>query len=290
MREFLAEQGYLTFALNNGTVDYLQLAYVQALSIKCTQRINNYAVIVDQPTSLLVTDRHRRVFDHVIVLDQVDSGDQDWKLSDEWQAFDLTPFRETVKLEADILFSRSVDHWWTGMRIQEVMFTTQIRDYLGQVSQARNYRRMFDINQLPDVYNGMFYFRHSRRAQDLFSAAREVYLHWPLFRNQLLKNCRSEQATTDEVFAVAARLIGSEHVTNPGLSYPSFVHMKPAINRLQEAEPWTAQLPFHVDSHLNIYINHCRQLYPVHYQAKDLITDEIVKTYEQRLQELATGF
>lgn len=289
MRKFAAEQGYLSFALNSNTVNYLQLAYVQALSIKCTQRINNYAVIVDSTTNQLITEQYRQVFDHVIVLDQVDSQDQTWKLADEWQAFDLTPFRETIKLEADILFPRSIDHWWTGLRLQEVTFTTQVRDYLGRVSMARNYRKMFDDNCLPNVYNGMFYFRHSRVAQDLFGAAREVYHHWPLFRDQLLKNCRSEQATTDEVFAVASRLIGAEKTVNPGLSYPSFAHMKNAINNLEQDQPWNSILPFHINNDLDIYINHCRQQYPVHYHIKDLITNDIVELYEQKLQKLTTG-
>lgn len=289
MREFLAEQGYLSFALNTDSVDYLRLAYVQALSIKCTQRINNYAVVVDSATNQLITDQHRQVFDHIIVLEHSDSQDQDWRLSDEWQAFDLTPFRETIKLEADILFSRNIDHWWTGLRLLEVCFTTQVRDYLGQVSLARDYRQVFDSNHLPNVYNGMFYFRHSRTAMQLFAAARETYHHWPLFRDQLLKNCRSEQATTDEVFAVSSRLIGEEKTTNPGLTYPTFVHMKSAINGLGDSQSWPTVLPFHIDDNLNIYINYCRQQYPVHYQIKELITDQIVTRYEQRLQKLTAG-
>jgi hypothetical protein len=289
MREFSAEQGYLTFALNTDSVDYLKLAYAQALSIKCTQRINNYAVVVDSMTNQLITDQHRRVFDHVIVLSHSDSRNQTWRLADEWQAFDLTPFRETIKLESDILFSRNIDHWWTGLRLQEVTFTTHIRDYLGTVSPVRDYRKVFDSNHLPNVYNGMFYFRHSRTAMQLFSAAREVYHHWSTFKNQLLKNCRSEQATTDEVFAVAARLIGAEQTINPGLSYPTFVHMKSAINNLANTQHWPTVLPFHIDDDLNIYINHCRQQYPVHYQAKELITDEIITRYEQRLQKLTAG-
>jgi hypothetical protein len=47
---FQAQQGYFTFAQNTDTVNYLELAYAQALSIKNTQTINQYAVAVDSQT------------------------------------------------------------------------------------------------------------------------------------------------------------------------------------------------------------------------------------------------
>jgi hypothetical protein len=111
----------LCFAQNTDSVNYLRLAYAQALSIKCTQKIKNYAVIVDQETAQQIQDHHRLVFDHVIVLERDDATAHDWKLANEWQAYDLTPFRETIKLESDILFTRNIDHWWAGMRIKKLL-------------------------------------------------------------------------------------------------------------------------------------------------------------------------
>lgn len=55
--------GFLTIAENTSEVDYLSLAYLQALNVKCTQKQNKYAVVVDKKTAELLTDRHRRVFD-----------------------------------------------------------------------------------------------------------------------------------------------------------------------------------------------------------------------------------
>jgi hypothetical protein len=286
MREFAQQQGYLCFAQNTDSVDYLRLAYAQALSIKCTQKINNYAVIVDQETAQQIQDHHRLVFDHVIVLEQDDAKAHDWKLANEWQAYDLTPFRETIKLESDILFTRNIDHWWAGMRIKEVTFTTHVRDYRGQISKCRDYRRLFDENQLPNVYNGMFYFRHSQTARDLFNAAAVVYQNWPVFRDSVLIRCNSENATTDEAFAIATKLIGEDRVTNPALDYLSFVHMKGAINGLGLNDDWT-QLLFHQWSEeMNLQIEFLQQQYPVHYYQKEFVTDQLIGAYEQRLSKL----
>ena len=98
------QQGFVTFAQNTDTVDYLKLAYVQAMNVKLTQKINRYAVIVDKKTAALVTDQHRQVFDYVIELTD-DYLTDSARFANEWQVFQLTPFKETVKLESDLLFT-----------------------------------------------------------------------------------------------------------------------------------------------------------------------------------------
>jgi len=117
-----AQQGFLTFAQNT-EVDYLQLAYVQAMAVKLTMPGSQYAVIVDKQTLAQVSDSHRQVFDYVIELPEDHAEDEHWKLSNEWQAFYLTPFKETIKLESDLVFTRSIDHWWTAFRLRDLVLS-----------------------------------------------------------------------------------------------------------------------------------------------------------------------
>lgn len=283
---FKEQLGYFTFAQNTEDVNYLELAYAQALSIKCTQKINRYAVAVDAKTKELITDRHLEVFDYVI--DIIDSGDNN-KFSAEWQAWWLTPFKETIKLESDILFTRNVDHWWQGLRQQEICLTTLIRDLEGNVSDCRRYRKLNDINLLPDVYNGFMYFRFGQISMKFFSIARQIFKNWDYFKNEVLKNCYEDAATTDTVFALAADLIGTELCTMPGRDYPSFVHMKGAVNRLNLNDDWTEYYYAQLDDHANMLIGFNRQNYPVHYYQKKFITPEIIEKYEQRLRRIKSG-
>ena len=267
---FQAQQGYFTFAQNTDKVNYLELAYAQAVSIKNTQTINQYAVAVDAETKKLITNEHKSVFDYIVDICNPDSH----AMSNEWQAWHLTPFKETVKLESDILFTVNVDHWWTGMRLQEVCFTTKIRNYEGNTSNERAYRKLFDQNDLPDIYTGMYYFRFGRTSMELFQLAKAIYANWPVFRDELLKNCREDTPSTDVVFAVAAKILGVELCTNPALDYPSFVHMKGAVNGLALAANW--QDVYHAELHNNnLMINFTRQTWPVHYYQKDFIDDRI---------------
>jgi hypothetical protein len=281
---FKAQQGYFTFAQNTDKVNYLDLAYAQALSIKNTQKINQYAVAVDSETKKQITYEHRKVFDYVIDIRDPDVH----AMSNEWQAWHLTPFKETVKLESDILFTTNVDHWWTGMRLQEVCFTTKIRNYEGTISNARAYRKLFDENNLPDIYTGMYYFRFGRTSMELFQLAEAIYANWHLFRDQLLKNCREDLPSTDVVFSIAARLLGEEQCTNPALDYPSFVHMKGAVNGLAPAANWLDVYPHELYNN-NLMINFTRQTWPVHYYQKTFINDrnraELVDSYSWLCRE-----
>jgi hypothetical protein len=275
---FLDQQGYFTFAQNTQSVNYLELAYAQAASIKQTQKINKYAVAVDSETKKLITDKHQKVFDYVVdIVDPVANA-----MGNEWQAWQLTPFKETIKLESDILFTTNVDHWWTGLRLQEVCFTTKVRDYFGRVSKDRSYRKFFDENNLPDVYTGMYYFRFGQQSLKLFQLAFAIYSNWEYFRDNL-KNCREELPSTDVVFAIAARLLGVELCTNPALDYPSFVHMKGSVNHLHSSANWQNILQHELNG-TELTINFNRQLWPVHYYQKDFINERHRKELARSIQ------
>lgn len=281
-KPFEEQKGFLTFAQNNSTTDYLSLAYCQALSIKCTQHhATSFAVIVDQPTKALITDKHREVFDYVVDLDEDASANDEWKLKNEWQAWWLTPFKETIKIESDILLVDSIDHWWAGMQEREVGLTNKIRDVEGNVSDCRSYRVLFDDNHLPDTYSGLMYFRYGAKSRMFFIYAKHVYEHWKYFKDKLLVNCRDEEPTTDVVFAIAAKMLGEEECINPALPYPSFTHMKGAINGWGISTDWTEKIYAQLDQALHLTVGFTRQQYPFHYQQKKFITPTIIKTYEE---------
>jgi len=277
-----AQQGFLTFAQNSSTVDYLRLAYLQALNIKYTQKNNLCAVIVDAATHELITDQHRQVFDFVIELEQDHAQDQDWKLSNEWQAFWLTPFKETIKLESDLLFTRSIDHWWCALQQKDLVLSHGCKNYLQELSPARKYRRMFDETGLPDVYNGLMYFRFSKTASDFFRVAKNIFSDWPAVRDQCLTNCRDEHPTTDVVYALAAEVTGRENCTIPSMDFVNFVHMKPGIQNWSDSHSWQDYVMLEFDSGM-IRVNNINQYHPFHYQDKSFVTQEMIEYYEQRV-------
>jgi len=276
-----AHQGFLTIAQNT-EINYLKLAYVQAMSIKLTMPDSLYAVIVDEHTEQQITEDHKKVFDYIITLPHDYAKDQTWKLSNEWQVFYLTPFKETIKLESDLIFTRSIKHWWTVFRLKNIVLSYGCRDYAQNISTSRHYRKLFDDNELPDVYNGLMYFRYSQEANDFFNLARLIFTNWDHIRDNVLLNCRDEDPTTDVVYALSAKILGVENCTLPGIDFINFVHMKPKINGFSRQLSWQETVLSELDLPM-IRINNINQYHPVHYYEKSWATDSIVKEYENGL-------
>ena len=275
-----SQQGYLTFAQNTDSVNYLELAFVQAMNIKCTQKINEYAVVVDKQTELEITEEHKKIFDHIIVLEEDYAENNNWKLSNEWQVFRLTPFKETIKLESDLLFTRSIDHWWDTFRLQDIVLSTGCLDYKGNQSRVRTYRQFFDDNGLPDIYNGLMYFRYTKTAWNFFNTAESVFKNWSELSDRALKNCRESSPSTDVLYAVTANLIGVENCTLPSADFIKFVHMKPAINEFPN-KAWFESVISERDGDM-IRVNNLNQYSPVHYFEKTYITEESINEYRTR--------
>jgi len=277
--QFKDQQGYFAFVQNSGDVDYLRLAYLQALSIKATQRINNYAIAVDENTKAQITDKHRAVFDYIVDIPfGDDAADDEWKLANAWKLYYATPFKETVNLDVDMIFTRDVSHWWDHMRAKDICITTNVLDYRGNLITDRRFRKVFDDNNLLNTYNGFSYFRYSKTMADFFVSARGIFQDWPLFRDNLLKNCRIEKPTTDEVYALAAMLTGEERCYIPGVQ-PTFVHMKPELQGFH-SNRWTDMTSWTLTEDMDFIVGGYYQMIPFHYQQKDFCSDELIRRYE----------
>jgi hypothetical protein len=273
------QQGFLTIAQNNSTTDYLRMAYTQALSVKLTMPNSKYAVLVDDATFDLIEDKHKQVFDYIIKLPVDEAVDQEWKLNNEWQVFALSPFKETIKLESDLLFTRSIDHWWAIFRLRNIVLSLGCKDYQGNTATSRRYRQVFDDNELPDIYTGLMYFRYSQEAYTFFEIAAACFKHWDSIVPQL-KKYSEHQPTTDLVYAIVCQHLGIENYTLPGCDFINFTHMKNSINQWPEATPWSKLVISEVDAPM-IRINGINQYHPFHYQDKEWLTDDIIRKFEQ---------
>jgi hypothetical protein len=267
--------GFLTVACNSDKVDYLQIAYLQALNIKQTQKNSKFAVIVDKLTNQKVSDKHKKVFDYIVEVPEHSYG----AFGSEAFLFELTPFKETIKLESDLLFTRSIDHWINAFRLRDIVLSTGCKNYQQQNSPVRKYRKTFDDNDLPDVYNGLMYFRFTKTAKDFFDKTKLIFANWDLIKNNL-KNCREDIPSTDLVFALAARLIGEELCTLPGADFINFVHMKPAINNFDNELTFREVFVSEFDQGM-IRINNLNQSHPLHYYDKTFANQNLIDYYER---------
>ena len=157
MREFKRQRGFLVFAQNSET-DYLRLAYALALSLKKTQTIPWLAVVVTPGTA--IPDDYREVFDEIIDVPWLDEASiSGWKLENEWKAFHVTPYEETIKLDADMLFTNDILEWWEILSRQDVWAATDVETYRGDLIVSDYFRKTFTANDLPNIYTAFMYFK-----------------------------------------------------------------------------------------------------------------------------------
>lgn len=207
---------------------------------------------------------------HVTILteDMLPYGNQQG-FANDWQVFKASPYRQTIKLEADMILSSPVDHWWTLFEKRDVVVSQGCRTIYNKTSDCRFYRKIFDQNNLPDVYNAITYWRLSRLAQDFFDLIKNIFENWNQYKT-LLK-FPDEIPTTDVVYAVATQIIGVENVTLPRGTGPTIVHMKKHIQPIQTVD-WTKELVWeHIDNQLRI--NTVTQHGLVHYYIKEWLNE-----------------
>jgi hypothetical protein len=205
-------------------------------------------------------------------------GDQapntNWKLQNDWQVYDASPYDETIKLEADMFMPRNIDHWWDVLAHKDIVVSSCIRNFKQEISNIRAYRRFIDDNALPDVYNSITYFKKSDIAKKFFEIVKDVFENWEEYKATLKCNS-NEIVTTDWTYAIACHIMGVENTTIPTFTEMSMVHMKQFINDCP-TENWTDTFVYECLPN-QIRIQTVPQQYPFHYHVKNF-SDKIVES------------
>lgn len=276
VKQYSGNRGFVSTACG---VEYLRMAYLQALSIKTTQYAEkNYAVIVDKETADIIEPKHQQLFDVIVTLDGK------WSFSREWEIRNLSPWKRTVKLDADMLFVNDISHWWNSFENYKILLTTDIENYKGNVILDRWHRKLFDLNHLPNIYTAFYYFRDGVESAEFFELCAKISNEWDWFAGEFLIKNDNPNPRDDEIFAIAAQIYGIEHCTLPGAAYPRFVHFKEPLNSLPPEQPWHKQL--HVEFNNNLWIGHYPQRLPIHYINNSFVNEEIIDRYEQNYRKL----
>lgn len=204
-------------------------------------------------------------------------------MTQHYRAFNLTPWRETVMLDADMIFTSSVDHWWPTMRLLDVCVTNNVYDYTESMITSRACRKLFDINLLPNAYGAFMYFRYTMFSNDFFQKMKQVTENWNWFADSYLIKNENPIPRLDEILAITTRVVGIEKCMLP-ISIPTFVHAKNELLNLTLETPWYEQVYVEWDGIVPI-IDHFKQRLPLHYHYKEFVTDDIIRNFERHYKE-----
>lgn len=260
-------RGFVIVAQNTPDINYVLCAAVLARSIKRVMPKESVTLLTDKAGREFITEC--KDFDTVIELEpsSVPYEADPYRIMHDVQAYTLSPYEHTIKLEADIFVPCDIAWWFDVLHDRDLCVATTIRDYDNSISKSRFYRKVFDTNNLPDTYNAITYFRKSATAKQFFDTVVSVFNNYYELCNVYALNTAVPPAT-DEVYAIAAELIGTEHVIMPNFTEMSMIHMKSMITGLV-LEEWPNQVTIEVTDD-NLKIDTIPQLYPFHYQYKPL--------------------
>lgn len=267
-------RGFIIPAQNTDSVDYVRCAQALAISIR---RVMPEADITLLTSDIFIMPKVASLFNHIIELPEGDlAPDSNWKLINDCQVYKASPYDYTIKLEADMFIPRSIEHWWDILAPRDLVVSSTIRNYKGEISTDRSYRKFIDDNGLPDCYNAITYFKKSDTAKEFFDVVRNIFDNWSIYKSMLKCNA-NEPATTDWAYALAAHIIGKENVLLPGFEEMSMVHMKRHINSLP-TDNWTDTLVYECQPEV-FRVHTYPQVYPFHYHIKEF-SDILIRAYK----------
>jgi hypothetical protein len=255
--------------------NYASQAEHLARSIHATQStVKNISIITDQPVD-------NSLFDHVIPISSTDlAAGAEWKIHNRVKFLELTPYDETVILDADMLFLSDISHWWNYMNSYDLLLTSQVKNYRGDTVQHSPYRKVFQENNLPNVYSAFVYFKDKALTRAFFRLVTSIVTNWGAWTKIYTPEARQEWVSIDVAMAMAVKILNIEDDVIGPRDYPTFTHMKSGCQGWTNfSEDWTTHLGSYVHDK-TIKLGDYQQSGILHYVIKDFVTPEISEVFK----------
>ena len=228
-------RGYLTLA-QNGTHDYVKMAYVLAISLKLSQGKDvKISVIVNEDQE--IPEKYESIFDNII---RAPMPEDEWKVQNKWMYFDLSPYDETIVLDSDMLFFTDHSWWWKAFELDDLIFTETVLNFRGEEVTSDYYRKVFTENSLPNHYTALFFFRKTKEIENYFKLVRMIFENWEKWYDHILKES-PKYVSGDVVYAIASKITFRNNMKNI-FPFMRFVHMRNKIQDARLSGDWSKTL------------------------------------------------
>lgn len=267
--------------------EYVKQACLCAMSIKATQEMKNVSIVtLDE-----VPKKYKKLFDKIIDIPWIVDGDDTYYLTEQrWKAFHVTPYKETIVLDTDMLFLSDVSHWWNILDRYDVFLTSKVFTYRYQEVTSDFYRKAFVENKLPNLYCGIHYFKQNDIALNYYKQLENVCHNHIDYYNRFVKkskpkvtNAKGETfilSSMDINHAITSLHLNLKNITNNSVN---FIHMKSKAQNVKDiGEKWTDTIPYYMTDDLKLKIGNYNQHGVFHYTEKSFC-DSVIKKYEGKV-------
>ncbi len=273
-------KGFLVLANNTTDVNYVNQAYALALSIKHSQKgVTNISLV----TNNKVPKKYKDVFDQIIEIPWVDeTATSRYAAEHRWKLYHVSPYEETIVLDADMLLLEDVSTWWQYCGNFDVKFCNQITNYKLEKTVDTFYRKVFISNGLTNPYFGLHYFKKSRAAWEFYKTLEFVCNNWIHCYSIFTKVDTQGWLSMDLAVAIAIEITGNYEYAMDTSSPLEFIHMKTQVQGWDlNPATWQDTVPFVLNTKGELIVGNIKQSKLFHYVEKNFLSKHIISRLEK---------
>jgi len=277
-------KGFLVYAENTPTLNYVEQAYALALSIKISQlSVTNISIVTNDP----IPDEYKSVFDKIIEIPWYESSaDSAYKTEHRWKLYHITPYEETIVLDTDMLFLEDVTSWWNYCNNFDIRYCSRVKNYKDEIVIDNYYRKAFVANGLSNTYSALCYFKKCDKSLQFYTALEFIINNWQMCYSIFAEKEYQNWLSMDLAVAIAIELTGMWDEIIDASAPLEFVHMKPAIQNWPIVpESWQTAVPCAYNYNAELLVGNIKQEKLFHYVEKDFLKPSIL----QKLQDIVNG-
>lgn len=221
-------KGVLLFAQNNSQIDYIKQAQFCATRIK--QYLNLPVCLATDTLEYL--DEHykdyHKYFDEVVELERhpvlhrkkfrdglYSEKTLEWRNLNRADAWDVTPFNETIVMDTDLIVSNST--------LLEAFDSNQDFLIAKDSKDVKTNRYIYDFKRISDrsidmYWATLFYFKKNDKTRLLFELIKHIRDNWNFYR--LTYKITEKKYRNDFAFSIAIHILNGFRKTNWPLSMP----------------------------------------------------------------------
>jgi hypothetical protein len=280
--EGLVSKGFLIYAQNTDSVDYVEQSYALALSIKHSQKeITSVSLITNDP----VPKKYQKVFDQIIPIPWfTDNPNSILKGENRWKLYHVSPYDETIVLDSDMLLLEDITEWWYYCKNYDIKFCSRILNYKLDIVNDTYHRKAFIANQLTSPYYALHYFKKSDAAHEFYKVLEFVCNNWAWCYEKFAPNYYQDWLSMDLASAIAIEITGMHNYAVDVCCPLEFIHMKVPLQEWKEtSNKWQDTVSSILNSRGELVVGNIKQSRIFHYVEKQFIT----KTMLDQLEKLA---
>lgn len=276
----MTTRGFVIFAEGD---EYVRQAYLAALSIKASE--NEFPVSII--TCNRVCKKYACIFDKIIPIPWYNANATRLKSENRWKIYHASPYEETIVLDSDILVLQNLDYFWNFLSNYDLYFPTKVFTYRKELVTSDYYRKTFVVNNLPNFYNAVHFFKKCNRAKEFYSWVELVTNNWELFYGHFCKEYYPKEPSMDVTTAIVAKILDCEtDIANFAQEMPEIIHMKSRIQNWKNPQTsWQDRVGVYLQEDLQLKIGNHRQDTIFHYTENNFATDDIIRKYENCLKQ-----